>query len=242
MVRTPNRTGRKPARRSPPPRRPAARGASTSTPAPALRTWVIVGVTVIGLLLAWRIASLLFAGGGSDLPSGSGASGATGIVAGGEAPPAPQGSRSAAFPAPVVGTRLELRLIALGDHPDRCTAESVEIGGDVRTVYHHRCEDEPDVDRYYFLVELTNLTGRRVTAELGGFSVEPASGQARPALGSPPPDANPARFFPPSQGIVADGKLKRWVTIDGTDGFVPSELTYRDGAESLTVRIPDAWI
>lgn len=137
---------------------------------------------------------------------------------------------------------MELRVIALGDHPDRCTAESVRIGGDVRTVYHHRCADEADVDRYYFLVELSNLTGQRVTVELDGFSVASASGRSRPSIDSPPPDVNPARFFPPSQGIVTDGSLKRWITVDGSDGFVPTELTYQDGAESLTIRFPDAWV
>ncbi len=203
---------------------------------------MLVGVAVIGLLLVWRIGSSLLGGEGSETLPGPGATGPTGGFAGGEAPPAPPGSRSASFPAPVAGTRLELRVIALGDHPDRCTAESVQIGGDVRTVYHHRCTDEPELDRYYFLVQLTNLTDQRVTAELDRFSVAPSSGQARPALDTPPPDSNPARFFPPSQGIVTDGSLKRWITVEGTDGFVPAQLTYEDGAESLTVRFPDAWV
>jgi len=51
-----------------------------------------------------------------------------------------------------------------------------------------------------------------------------------------------ARFFPPSTGIVASGRLKRWVTVDGTDGFLPTALTYADGEESLTVHFEGDWV
>jgi len=204
---------------------------------------VIVGVAVIGLLVVWRVASALL-GGAEDasLPVASGTSGPSDAPPGGDAPPAPPGALAETFPTAVLGTRLELRVIALGDHPDRCSAESLRLGGDVRTVFHHRCAGEPDLDRYYFLVQLTNLTDARVTVELDRFSIAAPGDQEREALGSIPPEANMARFFPPSTGIVASGRLKRWVTVDGTDGFLPTALTYADGEESLTVHFEGDWV
>lgn len=201
-----------------------------------------MGAAVIGLLVLWRVASAVL-GGGEDAspPLATGTSGPSGTPPGGEAPPAPPGARSEIFPTPVLGTRLELRVIALGDHPERCTAESLQLGGDLRTVYHHRCAGEPELDRYYFLVQLTNVTDARVTAELDRFAILTADGREIPALASIPPGANTARFFPPSAGIVTDGRLKRWVTVDGTQGFRPAALTYADGEESLTVRFEGDW-
>jgi hypothetical protein len=240
MVRTPNRSGRKPVRRTPPPRRPTA--GRSSTPAQGLRIWVIAGVAVIGLLLVWRVGAAVFGAGEGDAPpAASGTSGGTATPPGGEASPAPPGSHTETFPTSVLGTRLELRVIALGDHPDRCTAESLRLGGDVRTVYHHLCRAEPGLDRYYFLVQLTNVTDARVTVELDRFSVVNTKGRSLEVLETIPPESNTARFFPPSVGIVTDGRLKRWVTVDGTDGSVPAKLTYEDGAESLTVRFQGEW-
>jgi hypothetical protein len=63
---------------------------------------------------------------------------------------------AATFPASVDGTRLELKVIALGAHQPECVAQGLRTGSKTLTVSHHRCVREPGLDRCFFLVRLTN--------------------------------------------------------------------------------------
>jgi hypothetical protein len=246
MARAPERAKR------PVPRRTTARTRSASSrsgtsagaeqQAPVRRTWLLVGGAILGLLLVWRVIPAVL-GGGADpaTPEGSPSTSSTGPILAGEAPPAPPGARSAAFPKVVDGTRLEAKVISLGDDPSRCRAEVLDVGTDERAVFHHRCGQEGGLDRYFFLVRLVNLTDGRVTVELDRFEVG-APGGTRVALDTVPDWSSPAKFFPPSDGIVPGGNLKGWITVDGTDGFLPKSLTYVDGDERITVEFDGRWV
>jgi hypothetical protein len=195
----------------------------------------------VGLLLAWRVVPAILGGTDAPPPPDSVRTSSTGPILAGEAPPAPQGARSAAFPKIVEGTRLEAKVVSLGDDPSRCRAELLDVGTDDRAVFHHRCGREGGLDRYFFLIRLENLTDGRVTVELDRFEVA-GPGGARVALDTVPGWSSSVRFFPPSDAIVPGGSLKGWVTVDGTDGFLPRSLTYADGEERLTVEFDGSWV
>src|SRR5262245_36094949 len=214
--------------------RPGSNGGAEHE-APVRRTWLLVVGGVLGLLLVWRVIPAVL-GGSSEpaTPDSSPSTSSTGPIVAGEAPPAPPGARSAAFPKVVEGTRLDVKVMSLGDDPSRCRAEILDVGADERAVFHHRCGQEGGLDRYFFLVRLENLSDGRVTVELDRFEVV-GPGGARVALDTVPAWSSPVRFFPASDAIVPGGSLKGWVTVDGTDGFLPRSLTYADGDERLSV-------
>lgn len=197
---------------------------------------------LIVLLALWVGTKLL---GGGDDGAGLQVTGPTGTAGASEAPfadPPPPGSVAEVFPLAASGTRLELKVVALGDDPEACRAESLRLGGDIRTVYHHACSLDEEIDRSFFLVELTNLTTSRVPVTLGGFLVKGADGTEHPALAVPPAGLSTTRFYPPSTVLGPGATIKRWVTIDGSDGVRPERLMYADGPETLLVRFPDAWV
>ena len=200
---------------------------------------MIVGGAILGLVVMWRLLSAIL-GGDPDGPIAT-VTGPTGSVGTGDAPPAPPGSHSSTFPTAVLGTRLELKAIALGDHPPECAAESIKVDGVVHTVYHHRCIADDQGDRYFFLVEITNLTDARVFVSLENFAVGVPGGSDRAPFPNPPLGSNSTRFLPESRAIAAGQVLKGWITFDGTDGFTPADLTYADGEEFLAVDFDGDW-
>ncbi len=199
---------------------------------------IVVGA-ILGLVVMWQVLSAIL-GGDAEAPLATG-TGPTGSIGTGDAPPAPPGSRSSTFPTAVVGTRLELKVIALGDHPPECAAESIKVDGVVRTVYHHRCVADDQGDRYFFLVEVTNLTDARVFVSLENLAVGTPGGPDRAPYANPPLGSNSTRFLPESRAIAAGQVLKGWLTFDGTDGFRPTDLSYADGEELLTVDFGGDW-
>ncbi len=194
----------------------------------------------MGVVVVWRLLSAVF--GGDVVAPVISATGPSGTIGTGDAPPAPAGSHSSKFPTAVVGTRLDLKAIALGDHPPECDAASIKVGGVVRTVYHHRCTADDQGDRYFFLVEVTNLTNARVFVSLENFALEAPGGSELEPFANPPLGANSTRFLPESRAIAAKQVLKGWITFDGTDGFPPGGLTYADGEELLTVDFDGDWL
>jgi hypothetical protein len=210
----------------------------------AIRAWVLLGAGVLGILLVLWIGTKLLGGGGADgsAITPTGVTGATGTGAAPFADPPPQGSVSAVFPQGVAGTRLVLKVLALGDNPEICHAESVRIAGDVRTVYHHGCNSGEAIDRAFFLVRLTNVTDSRVPVTLEGFLVTGADGAEHEALAAPPLGMSTTRFYPLETVLGPGVSIKRWLTIDGSDGVHPERLRYADGPETLTERFPNAWV
>ena len=209
-----------------------------------MRAWAMLAGGALGVLLLLWLGTRLLAGGGDD---GSplevtGPTGSSGATTAPFADPPPSGSISVVFPRRAMGTRLELKVVALGDDPEACRAEGLRIRDDVRTVYHHRCSTEEEIDRVFFLVRLTNVTASRVPVELAGFMVRGADGVDHEALAAPPVGLSATRFFPLTSVLGPGASLKRWVTIDGSDGVRPGRLVYADGPETLIVRFPDAWI
>lgn len=245
MSRAPQRSRQAPVRRPTPRRTP--RRASTREPgstASKRSRWVLVGAGVLVLVLAWRLAMTFLGGEEEDraTPPSSGATGSSGPGVTRDAPPAPEGSRTSAFPTPVEGTRLELRVVGLGDSPAHCVPQSLRTPAGVRTPYHHRCFEEPGLDRYFFLVRLTNKTDGRVFVNLDDFAVVGPNGHPRPAFTTPPLGSPATRFIPSVRAIASEESLRGWITIDGTDGFSPAALVYEDGAESLRVRFQGVWV
>ena len=247
MSRAPQRSRQAPVRRPTPSKRAPARGAPSRPgdgPGPGLKTWLLVGAGLLGVLVLWKVAGTVLGGGTpqQDTRPPLILTGPSGSLGTGDAPPAPAGSQAATFPTPVIGTRLELKAIALGAHPPGCVAQDLRSGGKTLTVFHHRCADEPDLDRYFFLVRLTNHSKGRVYVNLDGFTVEAANGKPRPAFATPPVGSPSTRFIADTRSVAADQSIKGWITIDGTDGFTPVTLVYADGAEILRVRFQGDWL
>jgi hypothetical protein len=224
----------------PAPRRPGAKDVPNRSR--AIRAWAILGAgALVFLLLLWGLTKLL-SGGGDEAPSPSlEVAGPTGVDAVPFAPLPPEGSVTAAFPAATDGNRLELKVLALGDDPDVCHAEALVIEGDERSVYHHGCAHAEDIDRAFFLVRLTNTTDQRVSVALDRFVVVGADGERHDTLPVPPVGVSGTRFFPQTATLGPGASLKRWVTIDGSDGERPARLTYQDGPETLMVRFEGRW-
>lgn len=223
-----------------PPRRPGRRGAEPDA-GRAVRAWATLGAGALALLLLlWLGSRLLHGGDGNGGGPPTAPTGPTGASGAPYASPPPPGSVSATFPRPALGTRLEVKVDALGDRPSVCTAEGLLIGGDLRTVYHHRCGGE-DFDRYYFLVEVTNRSGGRVPVTVEGFTVIDAGSETHEALPNPPPGAPATRFFPRSLTLGPGATLRRWVTIDGSDAGRPDRLVYTDGPERFIIRFRGTW-
>lgn len=96
------------------------------------------------LLIVRRMVPALLGGADPATPRGSSDTSSTGPIVAGDAPPAPEGSRSSVFPATLAGTRLELKVVGLGDHPPRCRAQLLLVGDEERSVFHHRCASGRD--------------------------------------------------------------------------------------------------
>ena len=224
--------------RTPAPRK-GAKGPSTGT---KLRAWGLLGAAVLGVLLVLWLATRLLGGGGGAEEVPPAATGATGAGSVPFAPAPPEGAVHDSFPRPAVGTRLELKVIALGDDPSVCVAEGLQIRGDVRTVYHHGCKGDEGIDRAFFLVRVTNRSDGRVALALEGFSLRTEDGVEHEALVTPPAGVPASRFFPPTVTIGPGVSFKRWVTFDGSDGERPGHLAYADGDEELSVRFRGRWV
>jgi len=204
------------------------------------RTILYVAGGILGLLVVLRLGASMLSGGAAAPTSDR--TGPTGIVSTADAPPPPPGTRSSEFPVAVDGTRLQVKVIALGDHPAECSAASIDTGGAVRTVYHHRCTSEDQTDRYFFLVQVTNLADARVYVSLDNISIATSTGPSKEPFPTPPLGSDSTRFLPVSRAIAAGQVLKGWITVDGTDGFIPVGLTYADGEEILTVSFDGTWV
>jgi hypothetical protein len=224
--------------RTPPPPR-GSKGPSTGTKA---RAWASLGGIILGVVLLLWIGTRLLGGGGDEPLTPTGPTGPTGAGSVPFASPPPPGSVRDTFPLPAIGARLELKVIALGDKPSACVAESLRIGGDVRSVYHHRCPDDEAIDRLYVLVRVTNLSEGRVPLQLSDFTLRADDGKEYEALATPPVGVPATRFFPQTATIGPDVGFKRWVTFDGSDVERPADVTYEDGPESLSVRFRGDWV
>ena len=104
MSRTPSRSRQAPVRRPTPPRRPPSRGPQkgkgSGGATPALKTWMIVGGSILGLVVLWQVLGLVL-GHGDEVetrPPVLVTTGATGALGSGDAPPAKAGTLTGAFP------------------------------------------------------------------------------------------------------------------------------------------------
>ena len=199
---------------------------------------------MLGVIVLWKVLGVVLGGDVTQAQTRPPltVTGPSGSLGTGDTPPAPAGTVAATFPASVDGTRLELKVIALGAHPPECVAQGLRTGSKTLTVFHHRCVQEPGLDRYFFLVRLTNHSKGRVYVNLDGFTVEPVDGKPRPAFPTPPIGSPSTRFIAGTRAVAAHQSIKGWITVDGTDGFLPVALVYTDGDEVLRVRFQGDWL
>lgn len=247
MSRTPSKSRQAPARR-PAPRRTPKRGASSNGSSgggatPALKTWMIVGGGLLGIVVLWQVLGAVLGTGDEPetRPPALFTTGATGALGSGDAAPAPAGTKAGAFPDQLEGSRLDMNVVALGTTPHDCSAQTIRTGGQTLAVYHHRCPDKPGVDRYFFLVRMTNHAKGRVYVRLDDFTLEGPNGKPLEPFPTPPVGSPSTRFFQGSRSVAADQTVRGWVTFDGSGGFVPTALVYTDGKETLRVRFQGDW-
>jgi hypothetical protein len=147
----------------------------------------------------------------------------------------PDASVVAGFAQPAVGERLQLRVISLGDDPNRCRAASLRVSGEVKTAYHHRCEGR-DAELAFFLVRLTGLAEEPVTVRLDGFELVTRGGRALEPVELD--DVN--KRFPEETALGRDVGRKGWVVFELSG--VPASVRYADGDQVLAVRFPGTWL
>ena len=203
---------------------------------------MIVGGAVLGIIVLWQVLGAVL--GTGDAPETRSpaviTTGATGTLGSGDAAAAPSGTKTGVFPDQLGGSRLDMNVVALGTTPHDCTAQTIRTAGQTLAVYHHRCP-EPGVDRYFFLVRMTNHAKGRVYVRLDGFTLEGAKGKPLEPFPAPPVGSQSTRFFQGSRSVAADQTVRGWVTFDGSGGFVPTALVYEDGKETLRVRFQGDW-
>lgn len=203
--------------------------------------WIAVGA-LLGAVFLWRMGGAFLGNdrGVGGLPTGETPNVSTSGSPGASGEPL-EGTVTTDFPKPATGARLELKIFGLGDDPQSCKPAGMQIGGDVRTVYHFDCtgSDIPQPSPYFFLAKLTNLTRKPVPVDLNEFSVSETGGGTLSPLDTT--NATYARVFQ-STTLGFHASVKGWVTFDGTSAFVPSSISYVDGGQTLTVRFRGEWV
>ncbi|HEX6230387.1 MAG TPA: hypothetical protein VF029_01585 [Actinomycetota bacterium] len=158
--------------------------------------------------------------------------------------PASTAEVEADFPLPALGTRLEFKILGLGDDPRRCTAVGIEVGGDQRTVYHHLCGKDTDAgsDVYFFLVRIVNHSGTAQPIALANFELRTEEGLTLRALDLGSANATRQHYFPERIDLGPESRIKAFVAFDGSPAFVPGRLTYVDGTQALIVHLRGTWV
>lgn len=234
---------RRPPPRRPPPRRRPSAGDRSAQPTKSSR-WILVAVGVIGALVAWRVISAVV-GGEPELPSGAVGTASPSPTEGGDSGvPASTAEVAADFPLPALGTRLEFKILGLGDDPQRCTAVGFVVGDDQRTVYHHLCgkDVEAGSDVYFFLVRLVNHSDSAQPIALANFEIATKEGATLPALDVESANATREHYFPEHIDLGSDSRIKAFVAFDGSPAFTPARLTYVDGTQALVVHLRGTWV
>jgi hypothetical protein len=203
--------------------------------------WVFALVAIGCIALLWFVftsggdepspsptASPTATGGG---PTAAGPT-ATGSNGGGSTGAGSDATVAARFPRPAVGERLELRVLSLGDDPQRCEAVGLQLGDEVRTVYHHECAGRPD-DISFFLIRMTGRDDQPVTVALDRFELVTEDGETLEPLEL----ADVNKRFPDEVALGPDVSRKGWVLFK-LEGH-PNSLKYQD--ELLVVRFPGSW-
>lgn len=200
--------------------------------------WIVLGA--LALVLAVRLGPGLFSGGdGIDAGSDGPTSTPSGQAGGG----GPFATVSADFPGAAVGP-VDLKVVALGDHPDRCTAAGLVIGGDVRTVYHHDCDANGSPERptaYFFFVSITNHRAAPETVTLGELELRTADGRSLHPFSADAVGFTASRYFPSALTIASDATAKGWVAFDGQPAATPESLAWVTDRGSLIVRFDGTW-
>jgi len=199
---------------------------------------------LLGVLLVWRVASALFGGGEPGLPSGGGTPASpTPTDDGGNGVPASTVEVAEDFPLPAIGTRLEFKILGLGDDPKRCEAVGLLVGDDQRTAYHHLCGDaEAGTDVYFFLVRIVNHSDAAQPIALASFEMTADGGDTLPALDVETANATREHYFPERIELGPDSRIKKFVAFDGSPPFTPARLTYVDGTQALVIHLRGTWI
>lgn len=237
-------------RRRPPPRRPPPRrrpGGAERKAAPASTgRLLLAAVGVIGALVAWRVGSAVLGGDEPELP-GAGTqvtASPTPTEEGRAGVPASTAEVAEDFPLPAIGTRLEFKILGLGDDPQRCTAVGLLVGDDQRTVYHHLCGRDADArsDVYFFLIRIVNHSGAAQPIALDNFALATRDGGRLQALDVESAGASSEHYFPERIELGRDSRIKRFVAFDATPAFTPASLTYVDGSQALIVHLRGTWV
>ena len=240
------RTQKKPVRRlrpEPPSRAPTPprrRGPLPGNRRRSVPWWAVALVAIVCGGVLWLVLGQEDEGGSPEgAPSVPGTevgadkdSDVAGEVPAGSKPSATVASR---FARPAAGERLELRVLSLGDDPNRCEAASLRVAGEVRTAYHHEC-DGRDADVAFFLVRMTGLAADPVTVDVTAFELVTKDGRRLAPLDL----ADVARRFPAEIALGPDVSRKGWVVFE--DPGVPLSLRYADADQELAVRFMGTWL
>lgn len=195
--------------------------------------------------MVWRVASALLGAGEPELPSGGAITGSpTPTEDGRDGVPASTAEVAADFPLPAVGTRLEFKILGLGDDPQRCEAVGLLVGDEQRTAYHHLCGKDVDAgsDVYFFLVRIVNHSDTAQPIALASFEMTTREGGTLPALDVETAGATRQHYFPERIELGPDSRIKRFVAFDGSPPFTPARLTYVDGTQALAVHLRGTWV
>ena len=197
--------------------------------------WWAIALVALGCV--GTLYLVLTSGGGAASRPATEDEPAIGSETEGDVPAGIESSSSVAssFPRPATGARLELRVLSLGDDPNRCEAVSLRVGGEVRTAYHHDCAGR-DAELAFFLVRLTGLAADPVTVDLTRFELVTKGGRRLTPLDL----KDVTRRFPVEIALGPGVSRKGWVVF-AVPG-VPASLRYTDVDRVLVVRFPGTWL
>ena len=91
-------------------------------------------------------------------------------------------------------------------------------------------------------VSRRSVDRRPPNAPRDGSTVEPTDDKSRPAFPTPPVGSPSTSLIADTRAVAAHQSIKGWITIDGTDGFLPAALVYTDGDEVLRIRFQGDWL
>lgn len=141
-----------------------------------------------------------------------------------------------AFPHEARGTRLTLDVFMLGV-TGRCREGQFRPGNKYLTAYFFDCSDVAgsQYDPYLLYVSLTNHTNRAIRITLRNFVIVARDGDSQAPVNVRNDADKPEAFIASTALVLPRASSKGWVAFDGQLAFVPSQLSYVDTGQVLTV-------
>ena len=145
----------------------------------------------------------------------------------------------ASFPEFVIGSRVNFWVNPGPSKDDKCVVNLFRFEGigKARGAFRSECSDWAGSGRdiYLFSVTVINRSDERVPVALKRFVLVDRKGGRHRPMDLRDEALFPENFLRPKQTVRTDTEVDGYVVFDADPDFVPRELSYRDGTETLTI-------